>query len=198
MTASFDGLGQYRTIVADPPWEYNATKGLPIRGYKPSTAEAHYSTLSMREIAALPVSNLAAPAAHLYLWVTNPRLFGDRGDHGFGPIDVAEAWGFEYRTLLTWSKTGSLGMGWYFRGATEHILFCTRGGASIPPERREPNLITARRRRHSEKPGALYDLVERVSPSPYLELFARTPRLGWDSWGWGFEDQLGRSTADRK
>jgi N6-adenosine-specific RNA methylase IME4 len=178
----------YGTIVIDPPWQYNVTKGLPTNGYKPSTAEAHYSTMTMAEVAALPVGDLATTDAHLYMWVTNPRLFGDRNDRGWSPLAIAEAWGFEYKTLLTWAKTGSLGMGWWFRGATEHVLFCARPGApSIGAALREPNLFTAPRRRHSEKPGVFFDLVERVSPGPRAELFARQPRLGWDSWGHGYE-----------
>lgn len=177
----------YGTIVADPPWRYNATKGLPTRGYKPSTAEAHYSTMSMAEIGALPVSELAADNAHLYLWVTNPRLFGDRGDESWSPLSIVRAWGFEYRTLITWAKTGSPGMGWYFRGYTEHVMFCTRGRAPIEAALRESNVVTAPRRNHSAKPPAFYDLVDRVSPSPKVELFAREPRLGWESWGWGYE-----------
>lgn len=181
----------YRTIVADPPWQYNVARGLPTRDYKPSTAEAHYSTLTMEEIAAIPVKDLAAEDAHLYLWVTNPRLFGDRqGGRRATPLDIAEAWGFEYRTMLTWVKTGPLGMGWWFRGNTEHVLFCARPGTpAIPADRREANVVTAPRQHHSGKPAAFFDLVERVSSGPYLELFARSPRLGWDSWGLGFETE---------
>lgn len=177
----------YRTLVADPPWQYNVTKGLPTSGYKPSTAEAHYSTLTMPEVAALPVGDLAATDAHLYLWVTVPRLFGDRGTRGVGPVDVMEAWGFEFKTMLTWVKTGALGMGWWFRGQVEHVLFGVRGNLPIPADRREKNVITAGKNLHSAKPPAFYDLVERVSPGPYVELFARAPRLGWDAWGKGYE-----------
>jgi N6-adenosine-specific RNA methylase IME4 len=185
---AWEGLSPpYATIVADPPWRYNVTRGLPARGYKPSTADAHYSTMSMEEIAALPVGELADRDAHLYLWVTNIRLFGDRGRRELQPIDIARGWGFEYRTMLTWVKTGRIGVGFYFRGATEHVLFCTRGKAPIPPSLRESNVIVAPRGRHSQKPGAFLDKVARVSPSPYVELFARQPRFGWDSWGWGYE-----------
>lgn len=185
----WDGLSPpYGTIVADPPWQYNVTKGLPTKGYKPSTAEAHYSTLTMAEVAELPVADLAADHCHLYLWVTNPRLFGDRGDRSIGPIDIVEAWGFEYKTLLTWVKTGPLGMGWWFRGQTEHVMFCARAGTpAIPADLREQNVISAPRRRHSAKPDALHDLAERVSPGPRCELFSRNPRLGWDHWGHGYE-----------
>ena len=190
---TWEGLNPpYRTIVADPPWRYNTSSGLPTRGYKPSTAEAHYSTLSMREIASLPVRELATQSAHLYLWVTNPRLFGDRTDDGMSPLAIAREWGFEYRTLLTWVKGGGLGMGWYFRGATEHIMFCTRGKAPTQSNSLS-NVIAAPRRAHSAKPPEFFDLVEMASPGPYVELFARAPRLGWDSWGYGYETQPTRT-----
>jgi len=171
---------KYRTIVADPPWRYQKDTSM---GAKPGAAEAHYQTLSMREIAALPVRNLADENAHLFLWVTVPRLYGDRGDRSFTPVDVMEAWGFEFKTMLTWVKSGSPGMGWYFRGQTEHILFGVKGHLPILPAIRQPNYLVAPRSGHSGKPDAFGDLVEQVSPGPYLELFARRQRLGWDTWG---------------
>lgn len=173
----------YRTIVADPPWQYNVARGLPTRGYKPSTAEAHYPTMTMAEVAALPVADLAADSAHLYLWVTNPRLFGDRHSDEIGPVDILRGWGFEYKTLLTWHKIGSFGVGFYFRGATEHVLFGTKGNAPIAPALRISNHFAAPKRRHSEKPDRFYEIVERVSPEPRLEMFARRRRVGWDVWG---------------
>ncbi len=171
-------MSRYRTIVADPPWRYTKT-GKRIEGRmagRGGGAERHYTTLSMDEIAALPISELAAEQAHLYLWVTNPKLYS-------GPAEIVKAWGFDYITLLTWVKTGAPGLGWYFRGATEHVIFATRGKLGIPSGLRESNVITAPRGRHSAKPGAFYDLVERVSPNPRIELFARERRLGWDAWG---------------
>jgi N6-adenosine-specific RNA methylase IME4 len=142
-----------------------------------------YTTMTNAEVAALPVGELADDDAELYLWVTNPRLYGER-DGQCSPLAIIEGWGFEYKTLLTWVKTGALGLGFYFRGQTEHVLYCTRGDVKIPPARRESNVITAPRRGHSEKPDAFYDLVERVSPEPRVELFARRARLsGWDYWG---------------
>lgn len=181
----------YGTIVADPPWRYTNTRGTQTRataGRSAITAEAHYSTMSNDEIAALPVADLAATQAHLYLWVTNPCIFGHQNRRRTtSPIDIVEAWGFTYITLLTWVKEGPPGLGFYFRGNTEHVIFAQRGGASIPADRRESNVLTAPRRRHSEKPDALLDLVERVSPGPYLELFSRRPRMGWDTWGFGYE-----------
>lgn len=171
---------RYRTIVADPPWQYQKDTSM---GAKPGAAEAHYPTLAIREIAALPVREWAADDAHLYLWVTVPRLYGDRGDRSFTPVDVMEAWGFEFKTMLTWKKP-NVGLGWWFRGSTEHVLFGVRGDAPIPPERRERNLFEGAVTAHSAKPDSFLDLVERVSPGPYLEMFARSARLGdWSYWG---------------
>jgi N6-adenosine-specific RNA methylase IME4 len=182
----------YRTIVADPPWRYMTTSPLAA-GADPASAEGNYSTMSNEELAALPVRELADRDAHLYLWVTNPRIFGERRRGEIGPYEIAEAWGFHYTTLLTWVKTGGLGMGYWFRSDTEHIMFCTRGRLPIPADQRQRNVITAPRGRHSVKPPAAFDLIERVSPGPYVELFARQPRLGWDHWGKGYE--LGRAAA---
>ena len=171
-------MTKYATIVADPPWRYSAT-GERVKGRmkgRGGGAERHYETLTMDEIAALPVASLAADQAHLYLWVTNPKMFA-------GPIEIVKAWGFTYMTTLTWVKTGAPGLGFYFRGMTEHVLFATRGGLGIEPARRETNVITAPRGRHSAKPTEFYEKVERVSPAPRLELFARAPRPGWHVWG---------------
>lgn len=177
----------YSTIVIDPPWRYRETKGIVTRGHRGGSAEEHYTTLSNTEIAAFPVGDLAAKDAHCYLWVTVPRLFGDRYRREIAPIDILQGWGFEFKTMLTWVKEGALGMGFWFRGETEHILFGVRGNAPIPAERRRTNVLHAPRGRHSEKPGSFISLVESVSPGPYVELFARQPCLGWDSWGFGYE-----------
>ena len=174
----------YGTIVADPPWRYRKSKQPEGIVHSRTLVSDIYDTLSMRELAALPVQSLAAPNAHLYMWVTVPRLFGERGDReGFGPFQIMDAWGFRYITMLTWHKTGAPGLGSYFRIDTEHCLFGVRGRAPIPPSERQRNVITARRGKHSEKPSELMDLAERVSPGPRLELFARRRRDGWDAWG---------------
>ena len=136
------------------------------------------------DIAALPVGDLAARNAHLYLWVTNPKIFGPRNREAeVIPVDMMRAWGFTYVTLLTWRKGGAPGMGFYFRGDTEHCLFGVKGRLPIPAAIRESNHLTAPRTRHSEKPDRFYEMVERVSPGPYLEMFARRRRYGWDAWG---------------
>lgn len=180
--------GSYRTIVADPPWRYrkDGRKRVGDRSYGSGVlrwAEQHYETMSNADLAALPVRELAADDAHLYLWVTSPRLYGERNDRSISPADIADAWGFEYVSLLTWHKTGPPGLGNYFRVNTEHVLFCVRGRAPIDPAVRLPTLFAAPRTRHSEKPDLFLDLVEQVSPGPRLEMFSRRSRFGWDAWG---------------
>jgi N6-adenosine-specific RNA methylase IME4 len=174
----------YGTIVADPPWQYRkAVQKRRTNGRR--YAEDHYSTMTMDAIAAMPVADIADENAHLYLWVTNPRLVGDRTDHSVTPFDILKAWGFDYKTTLTWIKPFATGS--YFRGTTEHVLFGVRGSLPIEPSLRQANHFEASRRDHSTKPEVFYHRVEQVSPGPYVELFCRSPRLGWDSWGYGYE-----------
>ncbi len=154
----------FTTIVVDPPWQYDnkATRG---------AATDHYSTMGLDELADLPIP--AATDAHLYLWVTNGFL-----RQGF---DLLDAWGFTYKACLTWCKP-QIGMGNYFRNATEHVLFAMRG--SLPTRRNDVSTwFKADRTRHSEKPDSFMHLVESCSPGPYLEMFARRRRMGWSSWG---------------
>lgn len=165
----------YRTIVADPPWVYTRA---PVTGKRDRKAAAFhfYPCMAVEDIAALPVSTWANDNAHLYLWTTN--------NHFPEAFAVMDAWGFAFKTILTWNKTGPLGLGQWFRARTEHVLFGVRGRLPIEPSRREPNIFSAaNRHQHSMKPDAFYDLVERVSPGPYLELFSRRARFGWDYWG---------------
>lgn len=190
-TAAADWSGltpPYSAIVADPPWRYRTRQGITARtSHHTTVAEEHYSTMTNDEIAALPVADLAADNAHLYLWTTNPKLYGQRKRGELGPVEIMEAWGFRYVTLLTWIKKGALGMGFYFRGETEHVLFGVRGDLGIPVEKRLVNWFEAPKTGHSRKPNKFFEIVHHVSPGPYLELFSREPRLGWDSWGKGVE-----------
>lgn len=167
-----EGMMLYRTVVADPPWRYGNTS---TRG----AAENHYPTMTIEELCDLEtngrrVADCVADDAHLYLWVTNNFL-----REAFAVLD---AWGFAYKTCLTWVKP-QMGMGNYFRGSTEHILFGVRGSLRTA-ERNLVNWFEAPRAKHSAKPDCFYDLVEKASPGPYLELFARRARLGdWHYWG---------------
>ncbi|MBK6887821.1 MAG: methyltransferase [Tetrasphaera sp.] len=162
---------KFATILADPPWDIQQRGG---RG-----ASEHYNLMSLEQIKGMPVGDLAADDAHLWLWVTNATL-----RHGY---DVAEAWGFTVRSPLTWIKF-RLGLGNYLRNSTEHLLFATRGKAPVL-FRAQPTWMNAPVQDHSHKPEEQYALIERVSPGPYLELFARrrpphTPgRPAWAVWG---------------
>jgi N6-adenosine-specific RNA methylase IME4 len=161
----------YRTILIDPPWQETGG-GRIKRG-----ADRHYRLLSTPEIIATILRCelfRPAPSAHLYLWVTNNFLPDG--------LLVVQSLGFRYKTLLTWAKD-RFGLGQYFRGQTEHLIFATNGPYLPAKTRNQTTLISARRGRHSTKPEAAYELIEAVSPAPYLELFARTPRPGWDCWG---------------
>ena len=138
--------------------------------------------MSLDAIKALPVAELAAPDAHLYLWTTNGYL-----PHAF---DILRAWGFSYSTTLVWAKTpfGGGGLGGAWRITTEFLLFARRG--SLPAKTEIIGTWWHEKRpyeggypKHSAKPASFQDRIEQVSPGPYLELFARRQRLGWDTWG---------------
>lgn len=169
----------YSTIVADPPWNTRGGgRAFGLRGMTDVRPESKYSTMTTDDICAMPVRDLAAKDAHLYLWATASGL--DAG------LAVMAAWGFTYKTTLTWVKQGTFGLGAYFRTMTEHVLFGIRG--SLPTLARDQrNVFEAAKRGHSIKPDVFLDIVERSSPAPYVELFARAPRFGWDSWGKGYE-----------
>lgn len=159
--------GAFRVVVADPPWQYGnrATRG---------AAEDHYATMTVEALCALDVPERLADDAHLYLWTTNGFLRE--------AFDVVDAWGFTYKTCLTWVKP-QMGMGNYFRSSTEHILFGVRGSLRTL-DRALVNWFNAPRGKHSAKPDSFYDLVEKASPGPYFEMFARRRRLGWATWGY--------------
>jgi N6-adenosine-specific RNA methylase IME4 len=131
--------------------------------------------MTLDAIEDVPARELAAPDAHLYLWTTNA--------HVEDAYAVARQWGFAPSVLLTWAKVPrGLGLGGTFTQTTEHVLFARRG--SLAAKRRlDTTWFAWPRGAHSRKPDAFLDLVESVSPGPYLELFARRQRLGWDTWG---------------
>lgn len=158
------------TVVLDPPWDWGDEGDVDQLGRGRPT----YDTMPLSDLMALPIPSLVTPDAHLYLWITNRSL-----PKGFQLLD---AWGFRYVTMLTWCKP-HFGMGNYFRGSTEHVLFGVRG--SLPLLRRDVGtwFQAPRPGQHSSKPGELYELVESCSPGPWLELFARTQRPGWYYWG---------------
>lgn len=169
---------RFRTIVADPPWRVNTgpSWGTPNTGTRnPRSHALTYPTMTTDEMAALPIKGMAEENAHLYLWTIN-RYVEDA-------YRLARMWGFWPSTLLTWCKPRKgKGLGGAFSLTTEFCLFARRG--SLPHAERWPeSAFHWPRGRHSEKPEAFFDVVEQISPPPYLELFARRARLGWDYWG---------------
>jgi N6-adenosine-specific RNA methylase IME4 len=164
---------KFATIVIDPPWDWGDEGDQDQMG----RARPDYATMSKEQLMALPVGTLADDDCHLYMWITNRSL-----PKGF---DLIQAWGFRYITAITWAKP-SFGMGNYFRGQTEQILFAVKG--SQPLKRKDVGtLFTAPRgpNGHSSKPLEFYDLVESCSPGPFLEMFSRHNRDGWTAWGEG-------------
>ena len=193
--------GPFSTIVADPPWDYSrklsrgGTSGYsplhPSRGGNRGAAN-HYSTLTIEQLKELPVQSVAADQAHLYLWTTSSFVVEAHS--------LAESWGFSPKVLVPWIKTKKrskadvinadgdlyagvrMGMGLYIRHCAEFILFCVRGNA--PTSRNDVlGVLFAPQGKHSEKPREAFDLIERLSSSPRLELFARAPRDGYAVWG---------------
>lgn len=169
----------YATIYADPPWRFTNRTGKVAPEHRRLD---RYDTMTLTDICSLPIADAAAENAHLYLWVPNALL-----PEG---LQVLEAWGFRYVSNLVWAKRrkdggpDGRGVGFYFRNVTELVLFGVRGSMrTLAPGRSQVNMIETRKREHSRKPDEMYDLIESCSPGPYLELFARYPRDGWNAWG---------------
>ena len=159
--------GKFRVIEADPPWQLDAAEG--------KSAVGQYRLMTLEEIKDLAVADLAADDCHLYLWAINPMLPE--------ALEVIDAWGFIYKTCITWVKSDGFGTGHYFRGQTEQVLFAIKGKLDTL-ENDQPNFFEAPRKgRHSEKPNRFYEIAERMSPEPRVRLFARSQRDGWVSWG---------------
>ncbi len=171
---------KFRTILADPPWQFKNRTGKMAPEHKRLN---RYETMSLRSIMELPVESVADEVSHLYLWVPNALLAEG--------LEVMKAWGFCYKTNLVWEKVrkdgqpDGRGVGFYFRNVTELLLFGIRGknARTLQPGRTQVNLIRTQKREHSRKPDEFYDLIEACSNGPYLELFARGKRDGWAVWG---------------
>jgi len=195
---------RYKTILADPPWPYKAsrpfgsTKEARPKSYNHPTSSpsalARYKLMTIKDI-----SSLAIPSeenAHLYLWTTNAFMVEAHA--------VARAWGFTPKTIITWVKTRkgkdipSMGMGYYFRNSTEHLLFCVKGKMRLKNMIQLPTAFAVTRpfNQHSKKPVFFHELIEKASPGKYLELFARSKRPGWDVWGNEVESNITLETIE--
>jgi N6-adenosine-specific RNA methylase IME4 len=174
------GGRRFATVLADPPWRFTNRTGKMAPEHR---RLSRYDTMELDEICALPVQEVAANPAHLYLWVPNALLPDG--------LRVMAAWGFAYKSNLVWHKvrkdggSDGRGVGFYFRNVTELCLFGVRGknARTLPPGRRQVNLVGTRKREHSRKPDEFYDVIEACSPGDRLELFARGSRDGWTAWG---------------
>lgn len=182
--------GHFKAIYADPPWAYKTYSGdaIPARASRNGLATAHYQTMPIADICALPVEELAAEDCALFVWVTWPTLLD--------ALQLIDAWGFVYKTCaFSWMKAdvstlnmfadavdAYMGLGYWTRANSEVCLLATRGA----PKRLNADVrqgIIEPRREHSRKPDCVHGRIERLVAGPYLELFARAPREGWTVWG---------------
>ena len=176
----FCGENKFATIYADPPWRFQNRTGKIAPEHKRLN---RYETMDLEEIMALPVSQIAASKSHLYLWVPNALLPDG--------LAVMKAWGFQYKGNIIWEKVrkdgepDGRGVGFYFRNVTEILLFGVKGdnNRTLAPARSQVNLIRSQKREHSRKPDEIIPIIERCSPGPFIELFARGDRDGWTMWG---------------
>lgn len=181
---TFVGDKKYKVVYADPPWHFANSTGKVAPEHKRLT---RYETMTLEDIKNLPVKDITDDHAHLYLWIPNALLPDG--------LEVMKAWGFEYKSNLIWEKVrkdgepDGRGVGFYFRNVTEILLFGVKTKKksetyrTLAPARSQVNLIRKMKREHSRKPDEFVDLIERCSEGPYLEMFARGDREGWDMWG---------------
>jgi N6-adenosine-specific RNA methylase IME4 len=165
----------YDIIYADPPWSYKNKK---TGGSMISGSACKYDVMSIEDICNLPIKYISSKNSVLFLWATVPLMKE--------AFQVMDAWGFEYKTMITWRKIMSLGMGYWFRGQCEHLLFGVRG--KVKAFRfQEPNFMQIKVLAHSEKPEEFRKMIERATinmPSQNrVELFARQNTDGWDVFG---------------
>ena len=178
--ATFVAGRRFKTILADPPWQFQNRTGKVAPEHKRLN---RYGTLTLEDIKLMPVVATAQDTAHLYMWVPNALLPDG--------LAVMKAWGFTYKSNIVWHKlrkdggSDGRGVGFYFRNVTELLLFGVRGknARTLQPGRTQVNYVGTRKREHSRKPDEQYELIQSCSPGPYLELFARGERPGWTIWG---------------
>lgn len=179
------GSQRFSSVLADPPWQFQNRTGKVAPEHR---RLSRYGTMTLDDIKALPVADISAATAHLYLWVPNALL-----PEG---LAVLAAWGFQYKSNLVWHKIRKdggpdrRGVGFYFRNVTELVLFGVRGknARTLGPGRRQVNFLKTQKREHSRKPDEFYGIVEACSPGPFIERTVRSRRTR------GL-DLLGRSGA---
>lgn len=177
---SFCASQKFKTILADPPWQFQNRTGKMAPEHKRLN---RYATMTLADIMAIPVMDVADDPCHLYLWVPNALL--PQG------LEVMQGWGFQYKANIVWEKVrkdgepDGRGVGFYFRNVTELLLFGVRGSnaRTLAPGRSQVNLLRTQKREHSRKPDEIFEIIQQCSSGPYLELFARGKREDWVLWG---------------
>lgn len=171
----------FRTILADPPWKYDQALGRGKSAGDKTRGGLPYSSMSTEDIAGLEVAKLADEDCMLFLWSTN--------SHIHEALHVMAAWGFSYKTMVTWVKD-NIGLGYWVRGRTEHLLMGTKGrprgkmkGPHGATGKSWSTAIQAPREEHSKKPGIFYYFIEDISEEPRIELFATRKRHSWVTLG---------------
>ena len=167
---SIEGIGKFPILYADPPWRYDFSRS------SSREIENQYPTMELEDICNLEVSKISNDDSVLFLWATNPKLQE--------ALQVIRSWGFEYKTNMVWVKD-KIGMGYYARSQHELLLIATRGSVPVPAaEFRPSSVIYSDRDQHSKKPDSVYEIIEKMYPEyTKVELFARSMRDGWESWG---------------
>ena len=170
LSTPLEAQGLFQTIVIDPPWDWSDEGDVNQFG----RTKPDYATMPIEEIEKLPIDKISDENCHLYLWVTNrslPKAFR-----------LIKNWGFRYITCLTWVKP-SIGVGSYFRGSTEQVLFAVKGSQPLKRKDVGTHFLANRGEVHSAKPDEFYSLVESCSYAPYIDVFGRKERDGWSVWG---------------
>ena len=169
-------MKKYNVIYADPAWEYKNKSPLCLPEKKPETCSVnyYYPTMSINDIKALDVPSLCEKNCVLFLWATTPKIEA--------ALEVVKAWGFKYKTMITWEKTNNDCMGYWFRVCTEHLIVAVKGNVKAFRDM-ERTCYHEKRGKHSKKPEHFYQTIERVTDGNRIELFARQKREGWDVWG---------------
>jgi len=168
-----DVYGRFGCIIADPPWRFRDKLRRALHG------GVYAATMADAQVLALPVAELAAATAHLYLWTTDAHLEL--------ALACVRRWGFRYVHPWVWVKTAArgqlkLGGGHYGRHAHELCLFAVRDRTRIRTHD-IPTVFAAPLLEHSRKPDRIHEIAEKLSPAPRIELFARRRRRGWQAWG---------------
>ena len=170
LSTPLEAQGLFQTIVIDPPWDWSDEGDVNQFG----RTKPEYATMPIEEIEKLPIDKISDENCHLYLWVTNrslPKAFR-----------LIKNWGFRYITCLTWVKP-SIGVGNYFRGSTEQVLFAVKGCQLLKRKDVGTHFSAKRGEVHRAKPDEFYSLVESCSYAPYIDVFGRKERDGWSVWG---------------